>query len=189
MVQKIFLVTTVLIHFGAMAQAELPIYDSLGVYLAKTEEFMEGEEIIFPNQDGWMMPPTPITTLPVIDSCEGLEPKEAKECMNRYFKNLVKREAQILEALKDSVFYEKIYFRFILDENAQIEKIDAPHESIILEPYRKERLSILLLEAERVLTKAKFSKPAYQGDRAVKISFAIPITFSNPEKKETTKEK
>ncbi len=186
MIRKIAFVVLILLHFSGTGQIQLSIYDSLGTYLMESEEVIEINGIAEDVSD--RIPPTSITTLPVIDSCEGLEPKEVKECMNKYLKNLVKRETQIPETLKDSVFYEKIYFRFVLDENAQIEKIDVPHESIILDPYRKERLSILLLEAERVLTKAKFSKPAYQGDRAVKISFTIPITFSNPPKEKTTEE-
>lgn len=185
MIRKILIAAFVLTHLSGMAQEKLPIYDSLGVYLVDTEGFMESEETI--DRGDWIMPPTPLTTLPLVDSCEGVDEDSIRACMNRYFNNLIKSKAQIPESFKDSVFYEKIYVRIILDENAEIEKIDLPHEPILLEPYRKERLSILLEEAKRVLAHANFSKPAYQGDRAVKFSFAIPITFSNPEKTDTTK--
>jgi hypothetical protein len=183
MIRKILISAFLLFHLCGMAQVKLPIYDSLGVYLENTKWFMQGEEDI--DIGGWIMPPTHLTTIPVVDGCEGVDKDSIRICMNRYFKNLVQREAQIPETLKDSVFYEKIYFRIVLDENAKIEKIDIPHEPRLPESHRKERRVLLLLEAKRVLDQASFSKPAYQGDRAVKFGLTIPISFSNPP---TTKE-
>ncbi len=184
MIRKVLFTIFVVVNLSGMAQVNLSFNDSLSTYLVKNEEVLNGEDTIRDLDYDNVTAPTPLTTLPVVDSCEGVDRDSIRACMNRYFKDLVKREAQIPEALKDSVFYEKIYFRIILDENAKIEKIDTPHEPILLEPYRKERLSLLLLEAKRVLDKASFSKSAYQGDRAVKFSLIIPITFSNPPKGE-----
>lgn len=178
MIRKILISAFVLVHLCGMAQEKLLIYDSLGVHLSDTEGFIRGEEDI--DMGGWMMPPTPLTTIPVVDGCESVDEDSIRACMNQYFMNLVNREAQIPEALKDSVFYEKIYCRIVLDENAKIEKIDIPHEPRLPESHRKERRALLLLETKRVLDQASFSKPAYQGSRPVKFSLTIPVTFSNP---------
>ncbi len=167
MIRKIVLIVFVLIHFSGMAQVS-PI--DTNMYAA--------DMIIDPIE----YPPTMI-------SCEGLEKDELRNCNNEEIVKTIRNNLVLPKGLDTINTKVKVYVSFIVDTNTQVSDIEIIRGA---EHYFSETQSDLIKklnsEAIRVVSLFKFTKAGHMLGKPVWQRMTVPVSFSNPEKTNTTKE-
>lgn len=175
----LFLLLVTSVGYG---QLVLTSSDSLGVFLKDTFPL----EINFPEITFGPCEITvcPIEYPPATKNCVGLTTlSEQKECFITEVKKLIEKEARIPKQIKDSAFTATTYINFVVEQNAEVSKVEVVRSSSYHLPESMKSLAYLLdNEAIQAISKLKFVEPPMIGTKPTRMQFTVPIRYSNPGK-------
>ena len=109
-----------------------------------------------------------IEDAPIFKGCEGLSKKENKICFEEQMRKFIQKnfDVELAQELGLNSGKKKIFTQFVIDENGNIINV------LVKAPHPK-----LEKEAQRVIDKLPKFTPGKQRGNAVKVRYALPITF------------
>lgn len=148
---------------------DLPTNDDLPkIDLSKLDVDKVGEEeVIKPDEDP-LVPMVSIQNAPVFKGCEGLNESDGRKCLEKKFKQYVQRyfDPEVAQDLGMRAGKYSIYTMFVIGKDGKITdvQIRAPHTG-------------LKKEVNKVLSNIPQFTPGKQNEKAVKVSYTLPISF------------
>ena len=166
MIRKMLFIVFMLVHFGGMAQ-DTPI---------DTSKY--GADMII----------DPIEYAPTMLNCEELELNKLRACNAEEISKIIRSNVLLPNGFDTIDIKVKVYVSFTVDTNAQVSEIEIVRgaEYYFSEAHQKFAKE-LNTEAKRVVGLFKFTKPAQMHGKDIRQLMTVPISFSNPEKTDSTK--
>ena len=138
----------------------------------QADDFNEDDIVdIDPIEDDVDIPLTLVENKPIFPGCEKYKSKDEQfACMNKKIFAMIRREFEYPEIAKEMGIQGKVMVKFIINKKGKIGKIEVVRG--IDKNLDKEAIRII----QKMKQKITFT-PARQGDKAVNVSYLLPITF------------